>query len=552
MFFSKKNFLFSISLFYLFSPLLSAEIETNRPKLGIVIIIDQFAHHYISKIKPYLTEGLKKFLYDGQVYENNYIPHAHPGTGPGHVTISTGTYPKNHGVISNYWINKNGKKENYERLDIDKKYAEFSPKGTYSHGISAQNIMTDNISDQFVLKSQPNKPYKVFTIAHKARAAVGAAGKLGKAIWFDSKGRQFTSSKAYFDSMPKWVKTFNSKYLVEEIPKALTWNLFHKNLTKPYNFFDINNYKNTNYQYTILNTPFSQLKMGKESEYDELYIKTPHANQHLLDLAKKCLDTNLKKEDHMLLWISLSPLDPLGHYYGPDSKETIDMLYHLDWQIGQFMEYVEKKMGREKVCFMLTADHGIMPIIENLRDRGMNNIHRINPNKLIKDLNNLIYKKYNINELITTYLNPQFYVDKYQFDVLPKELRRAISKTVKKHLESVPGIAEVWCYNKLTKLPVQKDSINDWFKNQLYPERSGQFICKTNPYCAITSHPRGTHHKTPYEYDTHVPLAIYQDGKYENKTFSKRVFSTQIAGSIAKIFGCNRPSASRCEPLPGI
>lgn len=525
---------------------------SKPPRLSVIFIVDQFAYHYLDKVKPNLTGGINDLLKKGMVYKNAYMPHCHPSTGAGHVTTGTGTTPSTHGIVGNSWEKVNDKKIHYEKLNVDPKNAVFSPTGMYNYPMSADNIMVDGISDQFVLHERPGRKRQVFALSHKSRAAIGVAGKLGKAIWFDKEGRQFTTSKAYFDKIPEWVSNFNKKYFPQKNPPSLLWKLFYPRYKQAYNFSFISNYSFSTHPFPMINTDFRKTENLSRNEYGELYIKSPHANQHLLDLAKACLDANLtnKPKDRFLLWISLSPLDPLGHYYGPYSKEVIDMIYHLDWQIKQFMKYINKKIHPDNVLYVLTADHGIAPLIELLQKKGIKNIYRINNKKIVQKLNDHIKEKHGISDVISYFLNSGFYVNKVFHD-LSADKRAQVTKSIKSFLRKQPGIKDVWTFDELNKLPVERGSIDWFFKNQLYKGRSGEFICKCHPYSMISKHERGTSHRSPYEYDTHVPLVIYQRGKYSYKIFEQKVFMTQLANTLAKIFGIAKPSASTEEPLPG-
>jgi predicted AlkP superfamily pyrophosphatase or phosphodiesterase len=577
----KASFSKIIKLFLTFTAII-LHVESKPPKLTVIFVIDQFAYHYIPKIKPHLTGGINELFKKGIFYKNAYVPHSHPSTACGHVTLATGTVPKTHGIIGNGWPTSTGKTVKYEKLGVGPEHAVFSPNGLYNYSKSAKNIMVDGLSDQFKRHNLPwrhNPPcrHNVFAISHKSRAAIGIAGKLGKAIWFDYNGRQFTSSKAYFKKLPTWIKNFNKKYMADKIPETLTWKTFYKE-NQPaeaqppmYDFCNALSYKFAAHPFSLLNRPFNKIKSWIKStcslknidarkavshgDYSKLYIKTPHANQHLLDLAKACLEKNLTN-DQFILWLSLSPLDPLGHYYGPDSKETIDLLYHLDWQIKQFMKYLHKKVPPKDILYVLTADHGVMPIIEILQKRGtashegMKNTHRIDEKKIIEKLNKYIKDRHNTKNVISHYANSCFYVNKKVFYNSKKETRAEIAKTVKTVLKKEPGIKEVWTFDELNKLNVEPGSIDSFFKNQIYKNRSGEFICKCHPYCTITKHAFGTHHRTPYEYDTHVPLVIYRKGVLQKKTIVEKVFTTQIASRLAKILDIPKPPASTVKPLP--
>jgi len=546
-----KRFTLFILLIILQASTILPQIKPPAPRLAIIFVIDQFAHHYFEKITPHLSGGIDFLLKNGVVYNNAYMPHAHPATGPGHVALNTGTYARNHGIVANRWAEKKLHVSNFEEKDVDKNHVVFSPTGLYDYVKSAQNIMVDGLSDQFVLHSKPNRTYKAVSFSHKSRAAIGTAGKLGKAIWFDQEGRQFTSSKAYFDKMPGWLTSFNKQYSVSMIPQKIVWKRFHKNNLEPYNFYETKNYTYAKHNFGLVGRNFSSIKPATKMQgYEELYIKTPHASQHLLDLARAYLDTNFRGEENLLMWICISPLDPLGHYYGPYSQEALDLIYHIDWQIGEFMEYVNKKVNPKEVLFCLTADHGVMPIVEILQDKGIKNAYRINEKETIEKLNNEINKKHKIANLVTHFNTPQFYVDKEVFAKLSKQQRKNVSKTAKAFLKNVPGISNVWTYKELQKISVPPGSIEEWYKNQTYPGRSGEFICKFSPYSAITKHKKGTHHRTPYEYDTHVPLMLYQKDAIKNKVIDEKVLSIQLASTLAKLFNIARPSASRVETLP--
>ena len=87
---------------------------------------------------------------------------------------------------------------------------------------------------------------------------------------------------------------------------------------------------------------------------------------------------------------------------------------------------------------------------------------------------------------------------------------------------------------------------------QVFPGRSGQIIVQTYPDNVITKHARGTSHKTPYENDTHVPLILYQPGKFEYKKIRKKVWTLQLPNTISKILNIPKLPASTFEVLPGI
>src|SRR5271170_929098 len=80
-----------------------------RPRLTIIMVVDQFAHSYLQKLAPFLNGGLKELMRKGVDYTNAYVPHAIPATATGHTGLNTGTFAKDHGIIRNSWIENNKK-----------------------------------------------------------------------------------------------------------------------------------------------------------------------------------------------------------------------------------------------------------------------------------------------------------------------------------------------------------------------------------------------------------------------------------------------------------
>ena len=128
--------------------------EHTQPKLTVILVIDQFAHHILKKIEPHLKGGIAWLLNKGTVYTNAYFPHAVPRTSVGHVALNTGTYAKDHGIVNNAWFDNNNNKIACDD-DATECAAVLAPDGFYPYGKSACKIKVDGISDQFVQQSQP-------------------------------------------------------------------------------------------------------------------------------------------------------------------------------------------------------------------------------------------------------------------------------------------------------------------------------------------------------------------------------------------------------------
>lgn len=557
----KRLFLFFL-MFGICKQLDCEDLKKESPPLTVVIVIDQFAYSHMRRLAPHLNHGFK-LLQNGINFTDAHHPHGTTCTATGHAALGTGTYAKDHGIILNSWRDIKGTSQGF--MDKNKKAAQFyglDKTSLCDYGFSAKNIMVDGISDQLILGSTPEKVNRVFSISLKPRAAIGMGGRLGKAIWFDQHTVTFTSGRSFFDKLPSWLVDFNKE---NDITKKsnLSWEPAYDLSSDVYNFENINNYEFANKNAPRVNSTIAQAsrvldckKINKRNKRKVPFSKSPHMNQLMLDLATKCLKKefvpNQEKAGNFLLWVSLSPLDMVGHAYGPDCLETVDMIYHLDKQLKKFITNVQAMTGEENVLFVLTADHGVAPIPELMNRKGLENAHRILHKDILKSLNDSVFKQFEISNVVSAIKSNHIYLNKKSIAELSDEMRRKITDKLKEVLRSIPGIHDVWTGEDFEKVSFDPSQLESYFKNQYYQGRSGDLVCMLKPYSMMSKRTCGTTHGSPYKDTTHVPLIFYQEGRFEKKEIGERVFIPQVPVTIAKILGIQPPSASPFQELPGI
>ena len=552
---SMKNKTVILSKFLLFGFFLLHSIVlayNNRPpRLTVVLVIDQCAYAYFNKLMPFFKHGLKYLAEHGVVYTNCHQDNGQPGTATGHANLNTGVAANYHGLVSNSWYQNGIKVECDEDKSLDALVIDPYNGDTYDYGKSAKHLMVDGLSDQFVLHSQPGKKCFSYSISGKSRSAIATAGKLGKAVWFDNKRGMFTSSKAYFNELPEWLESFNHEHRVSMFG-SVRWKLMYPRNPYAYNFFNINNYQCTRMKKSMLDRELLVPDVTNSDNKYELFEKTPHANQLILDCARSCIKEHVsrKHRDSLLLWVCLSPLDKVAHQFGPNNIEAIDMMYHLDKQIQRFMRQTLRIIGKHEVLFTLTADHAVMPIPEILHEQGLTQARRISRNELIDMINKKISAKYSVDDMVMSYKGQELILNPKAVESLKSEDYQDMLYDVKLCLLQEVGIKSVWTYDELISVPTQPHTLEDNIKKQLFKGRSGQVILQTYPYTVITNWPEGASHKTPYNYDTHIPLIIFNAGKFERRYVRSRVSAIQLPNTLAEILNIQKPSASVCEILP--
>ncbi|HTM34403.1 MAG TPA: alkaline phosphatase family protein, partial [Vicinamibacterales bacterium] len=84
------------------SPRIAAQAP-ERPRLLVVVVVDQMRNDYLDRMAPLWTRGMKRLLTEGAVFERNFYPYLQTVTCAGHATIGTGSFPATHGIIMNSW-----------------------------------------------------------------------------------------------------------------------------------------------------------------------------------------------------------------------------------------------------------------------------------------------------------------------------------------------------------------------------------------------------------------------------------------------------------------
>src|SRR5207245_9329474 len=97
-----------------------------------------------------------------------------------------------------------------------------------------------------------------------------------------------------------------------------------------------------------------------------------YADTALTELAEKAVDSlNLGHSNGTdFLAIGYSPVDYVGHEFGPRSREIQDILARLDKDLGNLFAHLDQKVGRGNYVVALSADHGVVPIPEDMQTTG--------------------------------------------------------------------------------------------------------------------------------------------------------------------------------------
>jgi len=286
--------------------------------------------------------------------------------------------------------------------------------------------------------------------------------------------------------------------------------------------------------------------------YLALY-NSPFGNELLLDLAKRAIDTLElgKKNDPDFLCLSFSCNDPIGHCWGPDSQEVLDVTLRSDQILGELLEYLDTTVGKNQYTLALSADHGIGPLPELSLQQGKQ-ASRVDPTVLSKDAEKFLEASFGKKSDEKT----RWIVDAaYPWIYLNRELiqehgldQAEVEEAIVRWLKQQPGFLTAYSRTQILHGLPESDTLGVQVRRSFFPERSGDVEAVLKPYYLCTSKLTGTHHGTPHPYDTHVPLLVYGPGVAPG-VHSEPVTPQAIAAILSKALDVPSPEGAEA-PVP--
>src|SRR5713226_9483809 len=87
-----------------------AQQALAKPKLIVLLVVDQMRGDYVDKFLGQWTGGLKRLVEEGAWFRDAAFPYAATETCVGHATISIGAFPSTHGMVANAWWDRKDQK----------------------------------------------------------------------------------------------------------------------------------------------------------------------------------------------------------------------------------------------------------------------------------------------------------------------------------------------------------------------------------------------------------------------------------------------------------
>ena len=505
----------------------------KRPKLVVVLVIDQFRYDYLMRFRPYFVKGgFNRLLEGGAVYTDCRYDYATTITGPGHATLLTGTYPWAHGIVGNDWYDREQKREVYCVEDLKTRIVASREKPGASPGFSPQYLTASTLGDE--LRLATNFRSKSVSISLKDRAAILMGGHTASAAyWYDVGSGRFVSSTYYMPALPAWAHEFNQKSPVSQFC-GHPW----KELSAP----EATNRKVFSEYHPSPNEPCPDPKFLAWLD------GTPFMTEVELAFATHAIRNEKLGQgpETDLLTLSLSVNDYIGHQFGPYSEQVADATLRTDRDLAQFFDDLDKLVGLDNVWIALSADHGVAPTPAFIQE------HKLGMGSTLPALVRGAAEK-----ALTQAFGPgpwiedQDETDLYLNWETLKRRNLPESKAAEVAAEgaaALPEVAAAFTRWEVLRGALPNTPLARKVANSFNSKRSGDVFLVFAPYAVPTSYPTGTTHGSPWNYDAQVPL-IFWGSAFKPGIDHNACQPIDLAVTLAAALGLTQPSAAEGKPL---
>jgi len=272
-------------------------------------------------------------------------------------------------------------------------------------------------------------------------------------------------------------------------------------------------------------------------------LSTPYGNSFTIDMAKAAIEAEKLGADAItdFLAVSLSSPDYIGHGYGPNSMEQEDDFLRLDKDLGEFLTYLDSKIGQGQYTVFLSADHGVAHVSGFMKENKLPAGNFIAA-PVLEQLNKTLKDKFDQANLVLSFSNYQVILNNNLINAERKLKRDEIVDAVISFLSKNEAVLKVFDLQKLGITPLPA-SMKMMIENGYYKPRCGdiQFILKPNYMESFG--PTGTTHGLWNPYDAHIPLVWYGWGIKQGKT-NRETYMTDIAPTLAALLHIQMPGGS--------
>ncbi len=490
--------------------------QGERPELIVLIVVDQLPQYLFARYDTLFSGGFGRLLRDGRVYTRGSHDHSSTTTAPGHATIATGVYPRNHGIVANSWREWTDDRwvsvENFQ----DSTESVLGRPGL--PGFSPRKLDATGLADWLVAA---DRDARIVSISGKYRGAVPLAGRVDAHVYvFDDKyGPGFTTSTFYRPELPGWLRRFNEERLAVLLADSV-WESTVPESARGASRPDTVVYEHGGVHVAFPHRFVEEANSGDADDAAAFYTwweETPMLDEAAVELAMDAVAALQlgQREATDLLALALSSTDRVGHAFGPFSREQLDNLLRLDRALGDLFAFLDRTVGTGNYVVALSSDHGVLPAPEYRQELGEEG-GRVAP----AQVEEMVQAIDSVSAASETERNTRRAAVLEEFDLVADAMTR------EELLSSDPGDTLLTLYRRCYR----RDRPTGFGDRGVNVRLREGYMTGNNTAT----------HGSPYAYDRRVPIVFMGAGVKAGRS-DERVATVDIAPTLARLAGVPFP-----------
>lgn len=532
-----------------------AGADPARAPVVVTLVIDQLGAWVADTRWPLLprTGGFARLRREGTSATLVYR-HAVSDTAPGHAALYTGATARDSGIFANERIDQDSRRRVSMLRDATTRIlASDGPRDLPSSSLAALKLPT--LADA-LRRAHPRAT--IVSLSLKDRAALFGGGRAPTAaLWFDASLGRFVTSTAVARTFPVWaLPLVGPDFLRTQLGRV--WTAIDRPFVAAHAATPDAQPGEGDLDGIGVTFPHA---LASATDPAHAFRATPFADEILLALALAAVDARDAREP-MLLALSLSANDYIGHVFGPDSWEAWDELLRLDRALADFCAALDARLGPRGWSLLLSADHGVVTMPEagalarpwcksdtpDRWRRPCGELGRIRPDELADELRVVARRAVGDGDWIAGVADPYVTLTDGA-RALDEERQRRLHQALTVALQARVGVAAV--YDARTPPPRCPDtdtvdalvcrSLVDGAPGELYVAlRPGWFF---DPDYVVG---KGSSHGSAYLYDRAVPLVVRAPGRVAaGRVVDAPLDPAAFAATAARLFAIAPPSHAR-------
>jgi predicted AlkP superfamily pyrophosphatase or phosphodiesterase len=521
-----------------------AEARGERDPVVVAIVVDQLAAWVAAERWPHLPDGgFSRLRREGTWVKDLTYLHAVTETAPGHASLFTGRPPHETGIVANTAWRKDLQHKASLLEDPGQELVGPDSRRTRP-GVSLALLKVKTLAD--ALKERD--PHAVVVaLSLKDRGAVfGGGRKPNASLWYDERSGTMVTSTAFSEGLPLWISPF-----ARPVPETLglDWAPMDPAFLEAHASTGDDQAGETP---AIGGRTFPH-RLAPGPAVLSAFRSTPRADELLAEAALAAVDGARRKGHPMLLALSFSANDYVGHSFGPDSWEAWDELIRLDATLGRLLDGLDARLGPDGYAVVLSGDHGVAPLPEVVAERhpwcaaGGNPYEkpcapgvRIHGAEVKKALEEEIQRQLKIGvpvirEVVEAlvYLTPEA-------AALPAGQRQQIGRVLQQKAASLPGIAQALPTAPASEAcpPPADESVPALVCRATTTDFGDYYLVpKPGSFFWGGGEPEGASHGSPYRYDRTVPLLVRYPHGARGQVIDRAPFGSYYASAWYALTG---------------